>query len=206
MQVTDQLPVPQDAPPPPPRPVERWITRADVVFGGSVVVGLAVVGVPVGLIWQLISPGRPAGFRYAGGPVFAFEESEAMIAADGRFVLLTAIVGLLAGGGAWLVVSRRGAITAAALALGGLAGAVVADLVGWATGGGSASAPAETLIKHLPLRVHAAPFLLIEALLALLVYLLGALFTRRDDLGRTGAARLPDAPPAPDAPFWQQAY
>jgi len=191
--------VPPFAAPPPAAATGPWITRRDLLLGVAVVGALLVLGALLGLVWQLISPPRPSGFHYQGGPVFAFEESEGFIASDGRFVLITAAVGLIAGILVWTRRSWRGPVTVAALAVGGLAGAIATDAVGRLTGGGTTSAPAETLIKHLPLEVHARALLLLEPLLAVLVYVICTLFANRDDLGRSAEAAAPPMDqPVPD--------
>ena len=61
---------------------------------------------------------------------------ELLIADDAVFVLVLAVVGLLAGAAAWRLRRRRGVATAVAVAVGALATAVVAWQVGEVLGVG----------------------------------------------------------------------
>lgn len=173
-------------------------------MAAGIIVGvLAVLGILVGLLWWAISPGRPLGIAIAPGQVVA-DETESFISTDGRFLILTAVVGLVAGVLAWRRRSWRGPLVPLALALGGLLGALLTDLIGRTVGGGqSAPTPDAATLK---LAVHAEGFLLAEAFVGVVVYALCALFANHDDLGRTaevsGAIPAADAEPSPD---WQLA-
>lgn len=155
-----------------------------------VFVALAVVGCVLGPVWAWWSPPGPLGERIPAGIIA--DETEAFIAADGRFAALTAGVGLLAAVLAWLARSTRGAWMVAALALGGVVGAVLTDVVGHAVrGGGHAVAvtPQVARIAHLPLRVQATGLLVVEGAVAALVYGMFVAFTAHDDLGRPDPVR-----------------
>lgn len=161
-------------------------------------VGLAAAGALLGLLWQQISP-RTKGFVYIPPHGIIAEESESLIAGDGRFVLLTCAAGLVAAVAAWFRRSARGPAVALALAAGGLLGALVTDRVGQATGGGQNGGTLNEVIT-LSVRVHARGLLLLEPAIALLVYAALALFARRDDLGADVAyARVVEVWPAPGA-------
>jgi hypothetical protein len=179
-------------------PSGPWFTSRDLGPAAVIMVGLAAAGALLGLLWQQISP-RTKGFVYIPPHGIIAGENESLIAADGRFALLTGAVGLVAAVAAWSRRSARGPATALALAAGGLLGALLTDRVGNATGGGHDGGAANEVIT-LAVRVHARGLLLVEAAVALLVYALCALFARRDDLG-TGIAlaRLVDVWPAPGA-------
>jgi hypothetical protein len=159
-----------------------WFTRRDIEVGVGVVVVLAVVGVLIGLLWWGISPGRPLGVTIGKGQVVA-DETESFISTDGRFLILTAVVGLIAGFLLWTRRAWRGPVAIAALAVGGFAGALLTDLIGRSLGGGQATGPLNQAIT-LPLSVHARSLWLAEPFLAVLVYGLFALFAAGDDLGR----------------------
>lgn len=103
--------------------------RRDLVAGLVTVLGLAVLGVPVGLLWATTSP-RALAVQAAGGARLVDPETKAFIAADGRFLLATALVGLLCGTVAWLLGRRHREAVVVALAVGGLLAAVIA----WRTG------------------------------------------------------------------------
>ena len=87
---------------------------------------------------------------------------------------MTAVVGLIAGGVAWFLRRARGVYVAVGLAVGGIVGAPLTELVGWALRGDghrySCGDGSFTCIDHLPLTVHMHALLFLEAIAALLVY------------------------------------
>lgn len=185
-------------PPQPPAPAQPWFTSRDLGPAAVIMVGLAAAGALLGLLWQQISP-RTQGFVYVPPHGIIAEESESLIAADGRFVLLTCAAGIVAAVAAWSRRSARGPAAALALAAGGLLGALLTDRVGHATGGGHDGGALNEVIT-LSVRVHARGLLLLEPAIALFVYAACAMFTRRDDLGAdVASARLVDVWPAPGA-------
>lgn len=156
--------------------------RADLRAGLSIVAALAVIGALLGLVWAAWSPtGSAARITPAGR---LQEESEAWIAADGRFLVLAAAAGLIAALAAWRRVGNRGPVMLAALAFGGLGGAALMWLVGWLTGGGSDNGDAQGFIVEQRTTVHVTGLVFVEAGVAVLVYGLLVAFAARDDLGR----------------------
>lgn len=185
-----RLPLPTQSPP--------WFTSRDLGPAAVIMVGLAAAGALLGLLWQQISP-RTKGFVYIPPRGIIAEESESLIASDGRFVLLTCAAGLVAAVAVWSRRSTRGPAVALALAAGGLLGALLTDWVGHATGGGHDGGTLNEVIT-LSVRVQGRGLLLLEPAIALLVYAVLALFARRDDLGVDVAyARLVEVWPAPGA-------
>lgn len=192
-------------------PAPQFDARADRTVqlkAAALLIGvLVVVGAIMGVVWELWSPPGPAGLVLEHG--IQADESETFVAGDGRFVILTLIVGLIAGGVAWFIKAARGVYVALALVVGGVLGAAVTELVGWALRGqGSKYRCGDgtfTCINHLPLTVHMHALLLTEAIAAVLVYLLCVAFAAADDLGRPDirvrtlrrAARATDAAPGP---------
>ncbi|HZZ97618.1 MAG TPA: hypothetical protein VFE19_11395 [Jatrophihabitantaceae bacterium] len=165
-------------------------------LNGSVkVIGvLAVVGALLGLVWQAWSPAGPAGAVLQQG--IQADENEAFVGGDGRFALITVIVGLLAGVAAWQVRSLRGArgpFVALALVVGGFVGAALTEWVGYLVRGDgngfACTAASGRCIDHLPLTVHMHALLLAEAIAAVLVYSLFVAFAVDDDLGRPDPGR-----------------
>ena len=179
-------------------PPEPWFTRHDLQAAGVIVVALAVVGALLGLVWQAISP-RTKGFIYLQHAIVP-EEKESLVATDGRFMLLTAAVGIIVGLAAWLHRSSRGPVVAVALAAGGLLGAVLTEVVGHATGGGQADAALNATIT-MQVSLHARGLLLVEPIVALLIYECFVMFSKRDDLGRPAEVRSEIAPICPPTGF-----
>jgi hypothetical protein len=191
---------PEQSAQPPAQPAASvpWFTSRDLGPAAVIMVGLAAVGALLGLLWQHISP-RTQGFVYIPPHGIIPEENESLIATDGRFVLLTCAVGIIAAAAAWSRRSARGPAAALALTAGGLLGALLTDRVGHATGGGHDGGTLNQVIT-LSVQVHARGLLLLEPALALFVYAACALFARRDDLGADiGLTRLVEVWPAPGA-------
>ena len=178
--------------PPPPvaaAPVVETARRDDQVRTALFTFGvLLVVGVIMGFVWAAWSPARPPGVELPAGTI-QINESEAFAAADGRFALITALVGLIAGITVWFFRSSRGPWVAGALVLGGLAGAWVMEIIGHLAGGGTNSGPPQAEIPHLPLSLHLTGLYMLEGLLAVLVYSILVAFAVDDDLGRPDPAR-----------------
>jgi hypothetical protein len=135
--------------------------------------------------WQQWSP-RTVGLVYNSAGIVP-DETEAFVAADARFVIITGLLGLAAGVAVWLRRSWRGPLSALALAVGGVGGSVLTAVIGRATGGGTDSGRIGTLVR-LPIRVHATQLVLAEPLVALLVFLVCAAFIADDGLGHPGEA------------------
>ncbi|MDQ6650343.1 MAG: hypothetical protein M3Z02_09540, partial [Actinomycetota bacterium] len=87
------------------------------------------LGGPAGLVWALVSP-RVAVQTGPSGPQLLEPETKAFVAADGLFLLVTSIVGLICGLLAWRLARRYGIPVLLALVVGGL----LASLVAWKTG------------------------------------------------------------------------
>jgi hypothetical protein len=169
-------------------------TRREVIVGLGTVAVLAVAGLGVAWAWLAVAP--RLGFRVVspGNGVPVVPEAEQFFAADGWFTLLTLAVGALAAVLLWRLRSTRGPAALVALALGGLAGAVVT----WRFGAVLAPAPSETALRTVgrvvypALRLRALSALVVEPIAAIVTYLLFTGFAVRNDLGRE------DGPPEPD--------
>ena len=161
-----------------------------------VIAGLGLVGIVLGLIWGWWSPPGPLARRVPGGTVT--DETEAFVATDGRYLVLVAVAGLVAGGALWWQTRRRGPLAVWALALGGLAGAALTELAGRLTGGGSFDTVQGGFIRQLPVSLHMKGLLFVEPALAVLVYGLFVAFANHDDLGRPDPYRLPRAAALPE--------
>jgi len=166
--------------------------RADLAPAGVVFVVLAFVGFPVGLLWWGLAP--RADFRITtDGPRPIGNPAEELLAADDAiFALLLAAVGLLAGVLVWwLLRRRRGVAALLGLALGSAATAVIAWQLGQLLGPGPSHADLATVGGRVTtsLTLGSLPALAVGPFCAVLAYLIAALVSRRDDLGRPAVAR-----------------
>jgi hypothetical protein len=185
---------------PQPAAVVRPDRTVQLRASGQLIVALAVLGALLGFVWQAWAPPGPAGAVLAQG--IQADETEAFVSGDGKFALMTLLVGLLAGIVAFLVRPLRGArgpYVALALAVGCFLGAALTEWVAYlvrGTGNGFVcTAPSGRCISHLPLTVHMHALLLVEAILAVLVYSLFVAFAVDDDLGRPDPTRPVYLPP-----------
>jgi hypothetical protein len=207
-------------PPAPPRPTggdsaarsrERQVQLSAAAL---VATALAVLGAALGVVWDLVSPDTPPGIVSPPG-IQVDDTHEAFAGIDGRFALITAVVGLLAGFAAWSVRRARGAYVAIGLAVGGLLGAMLTHLIGHllrGTGSYQYTSGGTAFLNHLPLNVQMKGLWFVEPALATLVYSLLVAFAAADDLGRPEVRRprralapvapapLPAAPAAPSLP------
>jgi hypothetical protein len=158
--------------------------RGDLPVGAVIVVALAALGAPLGWLWQQISPHTLA---FVSASYLVPDETESQVAADGRALIISVVVGVAVGVGAWLWRARRGPVMVAAAVLGSAACMGVLAIVGKAVSGGTEHGAVNSVIT-LPIAVHARAVLVAAPLLALLIYLAGALFAARDDLGRPDRA------------------
>lgn len=163
--------------------VRRWGSRDELRVAAYLVLALAVAGAVLGVLWQWWSPPGPAGF-VLGPHAIQPDETESWVAADGRFAVLSGGTGLVAGLLMWFHRASRGPAVAAALALGGLAGSALTELVGHLLAGGKGSGATNTVLAELPLSVHMQGLRFLEPAVAVLAYCLMAAFAKEDDLGR----------------------
>ena len=113
---------------PAPPPTRRW--PADVLQALGVVVGMVLLGAPVGLLWSAVSPRVEFEVSDQGVNVLGPETSEGFIGADGSYVLVLFAAGLVCGLLAWWLARRSGPWAVVGLAVGGVLAALVAARVG----------------------------------------------------------------------------
>jgi MFS family permease len=159
--------------------------RREWVAGLVVLVLLAAVGAALAPLWVHLAPRLAFRVDQPGRALPVVPEAEEYIAADGRFVLLTLAAGVLAGLLCWFLRSSRGPLLLVLLAAGGLLGAVVTWRLGLRLGTGyrpeDLQVVGRTVYQPLTLRAKAA--LVVEPVAAVVVYLLAAGFSSRNDLG-----------------------
>jgi hypothetical protein len=96
----------------------------------AIAAGVAVLGVPLGLLWTAVAPDVPVVVT-GGGPFYGEAQPEQVIAADGWFAILSLPVGLLGAIGGWLFARpARGLPGLVAVIL----GAVGTGLLAWWVG------------------------------------------------------------------------
>jgi hypothetical protein len=167
---------------------------------------LAVLGAALGVVWDLVSPATPPGIISPPG-IQVDDTREAYAGIDGRFALIVAVVGLLAGFAAWSLRRARGPYVAVGLAVGGLLGAMLTTLIGHLMRGSGSyqyTSGGTAYLTHLPLNVQMKGLWFVEPGLAALVYSLLVAFAAADDLGRPDLRRprraLAPVSPAPLPP------
>ncbi len=181
------------------RPVrsDRWEVRqelrADRRAAAWLALALALIGVPAGLVWWALAP--RAEFRItADGPVVVGSPSaELLVADDAIFILVMAVIGLLAGLAAWPLRRHRGVTLLAGLAVGATAAGAIAWLVGELLGEGPTEAQLSDVggVVTTGLDLGATAALAVAPFLAVLIYLIGVVVNADDGLGRMDASSSP---------------
>ena len=104
---------------------------ADLRVAAVLALALAVLGALLGLVWQAWSGPQQRAYVIAPGKLYPFDEVETMAAADGRYLLIVGVTGLVAALLAWTArPGNRGPLVQLALAVGGFAGALLTAWVG----------------------------------------------------------------------------
>lgn len=165
-------------------------TRSDVRVAVFVIFLLALVGAALGPAWSWWSGPQQRAYVIGPGKLFPYEEVETMAATDGRYLVIVAAVGFLAGLFAWLFgAAHRGPLLLLGLGIGGAVGSALTWLTGRLTGGGTYDGKAGSQIAHLPVSLHMRGLLFVEPAVAILLYGLCVAFAARDDLGRADPVR-----------------
>lgn len=175
--------------------------RADLRSSLGLIVGLALVGLPAGLLWWWLAPRAEFRITTNGPVVIGSPPNELLIADDAVLALILAGVGLLAGAVAWLLRRRRGVPIVVALALGTLATGAVAWWLGELLAPGHSRSELSDVGARVttPLHLSSIAVLAVTPFAALLVYLFAALYTRDEGLGRARDVKQPGTGPAEPA-------
>ncbi|RBY77169.1 hypothetical protein DQ238_15930 [Geodermatophilus sp. TF02-6] len=188
--------------PVPPQPVvparwrtgARWPGRAELradLRGGLVLTGvLLVAGLPAGLLWEALAPRAQFEVTADGPTVVGHPSAELLVADDGVYTLVLAGLGLLAGVAAWQLRRRRGVATLLGLAAGTLLAALAAWQLGQLLGAGPTAAELADVGARVTtaVRLHSLPALAVGPFVAVLTYVVAALFAPGEDLDRPGSA------------------
>jgi hypothetical protein len=177
-----------------PMPFRGAFALRDLRNAGLAAVVVAALGVPVGLLWAALGPRAPV-LVTADGAVSAENAPEAFVGADGTFGALGIGAGFLIGAALYLWRRGRGPWMAVGLAVGSLAGAFLASKVGHLVGLGAyqellAAEPTGRVVER-PVGLRAHGMLFLQPLVAVVVYVLAAGWSRFGDLGRI----VPGEPP-----------
>ena len=187
--------------PPPVRPARGgagapWPGRAELradLRGSLVLAGvLLLAGIPAGLLWWALAPRATFEVTEEGPIPVGRPPIELLVADDGVYTLVLAVLGLVAGAVAWQLRRRRGVATVLALA----AGTVLASLAAWQLGELLGVGPSEAELAAVgtrvttPLRLGSPAALAVAPFLAVLAYVVSTLVTAAEDLDR------PDPVPA----------
>ena len=192
----------------------HWAHRVRVSFGAvfavrdlrpAVIAALAVaaLGVPLGVLWAVLGP-RAEVVVTADGAVLAGHQQEVFFAGEGTFLLIGLVAGSTLGAALYLWRRGRGPWMAVGLAAGSLAGAYVA----WRTGHHIGLSTYNRLVQHgtlgerflRPVDLRAAGVLFVQPLVAVIVYVLAAGWSRFGDLGRYAEPRFSSHSAALGAP------
>ncbi|TAM82324.1 MAG: hypothetical protein EPN43_13675 [Jatrophihabitans sp.] len=156
---------------------------ADLRAAALIVAVTTLAGLVLGLVWGWWSPPGPAALVVGGG-AFQPDETEAFVAADGRYAVLAVGAGLCCALVVWFARLARGVTAQVAVGVGSMGSAVAMAVAGRWTGGGSTAGAVGTVVPRLPVSVHMHGLLFVQAAVAVLVYGMCASFARADDLGR----------------------
>jgi hypothetical protein len=110
----------------PPRP--RW--QRDIAAFAVLIAGLVLLAAPAGLLWSAVAPRYTVERKDSGIEFPNIESTKAFVGADGTYVVILLVLGLLTGLLAWRFGKQYGPATVLGLAVGGLLGAWIAARVG----------------------------------------------------------------------------
>ena len=115
--------------------VRAWVVarREDLLTALFTMAVCVLIGAPAGLIWSALAPHARVVID-ADGARIANGVSEVFVAADGWFLGVALVAGLVTGFLTWLVARGSGPFVVAALAIGGSLGGLVAAEVGMRPG------------------------------------------------------------------------
>jgi hypothetical protein len=162
-------------------------TRSDLVAAVVLAVVIAALGAPLALLWSAVGPHVQIVMVTAGHPDLADYNTEAFVAGDGSYGLIGLAAGLVAGVGAWGLRRWRGPVLLVALAGGSLAGAWIT----WELGAQLGRSEYRDLLAHaaagrrfaMPMELHATGMVYLQAITAVVVYVVHAAWSRYPTLG-----------------------
>lgn len=161
--------------------------RDDLRSSVGIALGLALAGIPAGLLWWWLAPRADFRITETGPTPIGTSSPELLVADDAVLALILAGVGLLAGAASWFLRRRRGVATVLALALGGCLTGVVAWRIGELLGAGPTEVELADVgaVVTTSLTLGSLPALALTPFTALLAYVAAVLYAPDDGLGRT---------------------
>jgi hypothetical protein len=125
-----------------------------------------------GVVWQAWSPPTTAYVLAAtdGSKFLIPAQSEGEVAGAGRFAVIALLIGLVMALSVWWLVRERRAWILPVLIGSGIAGTLITRAVGSALSSGPTTGALNTAIQP-PLRLHGWPWLGLQAIVAVVVYL-----------------------------------
>jgi hypothetical protein len=189
-------------PPPEPERPRRWrVNKPELVWAAIWTAIPAALGVPLAFLWVVLGPHVDVVMTTPGNPDLADYNTEAFVAGDGRFALITAVTGVVLGATAWLLRRGRGPLVVVGLALGSLAGAWITWKLGTRQGADEFTHLVTTAKagQHFQqnMRLRATGLVYLQALAAVAVYVGCAAWSRYPDL-------TPAQPPEAGEPVYAQ--
>jgi hypothetical protein len=160
-----------------------------------------VLGVLLGLVWLAWSPHALSYMIDAGNGtgIIVPDESESQVAADGRFVVLTALAGVAFGLLVWRLRPNRGRLTLAVLAVTSVLASLLTRYTGQWLSAGHRTAPLNTAFRP-PLTLHATAAVFVQALVAVLIYTMFVGLSGDPELGLPESTAPESTAPEPAAP------
>jgi hypothetical protein len=119
-----------------PAPTRERLHLSDLYAALGTAAVVVLLGAPVGLLWGVLAP-RVAVVKVAQGVDLQMPETKAFIAADGWFLVITALVGVAVGVLAAFLGRKRAPGVAVGVALGSVLAAIIAMKVGHRLGYGA---------------------------------------------------------------------
>ena len=162
----------------------RTGATAEVVAAVLTAVGCVLLAAPLGLLWAGVSPRVEVVVAAPGDVELADPTSTGFIAADGTFLLLAVLAGIVTGLVAFRLGRRHGPGVVLGLVLGGLLGADVARRTGQLVGAEEARTAVEAGregVVELAVRLRARSAQVGWAVAALLTHVVALLFSRPVD-------------------------
>lgn len=162
------------------------VRRGDVVAAAIVAATIALAGVPLGLLWTLVGPHVDLAM-YSYGADLADYHTEAFIAGDMMFGIIGLAAGAVSAVVVWVMSQWRGPTVLAGLAIGCLGGALATWQVGIRIGEGDYQrllSDAE-VGQHfsMPMDLRSTGLLFLQAIVAVIVYVVHAVWARDPGLG-----------------------